>query len=210
MIRPRANVLDAGCGEGGLARHLPHATYVGLDPNFSATEPQFDVRNETAAVHGASHPEEYDAVCAFHVIEHVSDPFGFARDLVKCVKPGGRLFIAVPGWPSPITDIPNFVFNAPPHHLSWWNESALRALADRLGLVVETVEAVPFASHDSIIYWMGRFAPRLTGDRYFRAHWTWYGALAWSWFAGRACNALFDVPAAAKSSGSLLAARKPL
>jgi hypothetical protein len=57
---------------------------------------------------------------------------------------------------------------------------------------------------------MGRFAPRLTGDRYFRAHWTWYGALAWSWFAGRACNALFDVPAAAKSSGSLLAARKPL
>ena len=209
-IRPREKVLDAGCGEGGLARHLPHATYVGLDPNFSAIEPQFDVRNETAAVHGASHPEEYDAVCAFHVIEHVSDPIGFARDLVKCVKPGGRLFIAVPGWPSPITDIPNFVFNAPPHHLSWWNERALRALADRLGLVVETVEAVPFASHDSIIYWMGRFAPRLTGERYFRAHWTWYGALAWSWVAGRACNALFDVPAAAKSSGLLLAARKPL
>lgn len=210
MIRPREKVLDAGCGEGGLARHLPHATYVGLDPNFSAAEPQFDVRNETAAVHGASHPEDYDAVCAFHVIEHVSDPIGFARDLVKCVKPGGRLFIAVPGWPSPITDIPNFVFNAPPHHLSWWNERALRALADRLGLVVETVEAVPFASHDSIIYWMGRFAPRLTGERYFRAHWTWYGALAWSWVAGRACDALFDVPAEAKSSGLLLAARKPL
>ena len=93
----------------------------GSIPIFPRQIAKFDVRNETAAVHSASHPLEYDAVCAFHVIEHVSDPLGFARDLVKCVKPGGRLFIAVPGWPSPITDIPNFVFNAPPHHLSWWN-----------------------------------------------------------------------------------------
>ena len=63
--------------------------------------------------------------------------------------------------------------------------------------------------HDSIIYWMGRFAPKLTADRYFRAHWIWYGALAWSWLFGRACNALFRVPASAVPSGLLLVARKP-
>ena len=63
--------------------------------------------------------------------------------------------------------------------------------------------------HDSIIYWMGRFAPKLTADRYFRAYWIWYGALAWSWLFGRACNALFRVPASAVPSGLLLVACKP-
>jgi len=209
IVRPGEKVLDVGCGEGELARHLPHATYVALDPNFSQTAATLEVRNETAAAHATSHPGEYDAVCAFHVIEHVADPLEFAADLVDCVRPGGRLFISVPDRHSPITDIPNFVLNAPPNHLSWWNEGALRALADRLDLVVEALETLPFRSCDSIIYWMGRFSPKLTRDRYFQTHWLWYAALAWSWAAGRICDALFRVPATAGSSGLLLAARKP-
>lgn len=210
IVRPREKVLDVGCGEGGLAQHLPYASYVGLDSNFSGVDAGLDIRNESAAAHSGLHPLEYDAVCAFHVIEHVSDPLGFARDLANCVKPGGRLFIAVPSWPSPFTDIPNFVFNAPPHHLSWWNEGALRVLAGRLGLDVEEIQAVPFASHDSILFWMGHFAPKLTGDRYFRAHYTWYAALAWAWLAGRVANALLRVPANAAPAGLLLVARRPL
>lgn len=208
LARPRDKVLDVGCGEGGFARHLPHAAYVGLDPHCYATAAEPDIRNETLAEHAALHPEEYDIACAFHAIEHVADPLGFARDLVRCVRPGGRLCIVVPSRGSAITEIPNFVLNAPPHHLSWWNEGSLQALADRLDLITETIETVPF-SFDSLIYWMGRFAPRLTGDRYFRAHWTWYGALAWSWLVGRACDALFPVPETARPSGLLLIAGKP-
>jgi SAM-dependent methyltransferase len=208
LVRPGEKVLDVGCGEGGLSRHLQRATYVGLDPNFCSATERSDVRNETAAEHAASHAEEYDVVCAFHVIEHVADPLGFGRDLTRCLRPGGRLCIAVPAWGSPITDIPNFVFNAPPHHLSWWNEAALRALANRLNLAIEAVEPVPFSSHDSIIYWMGRFAPKLTGERYFRAHWAWNAALAWSWLVGRAADTLFRIPAWAEPSGLLLVARK--
>jgi SAM-dependent methyltransferase len=207
LVRPGDKVLDVGCGEGALAPHLSHATYVGLDPHCYANYAELDVRSETIAAHAASHPEEYDAVCAFHSIEHVADPLDFARDLVKCVRPGGRLFIVVPSRTSPLTEIPNFVLNAPPNHLSWWDEGALRAVAGRLDLKTEAIETVPF-SFDSLIYWMGRFAPKLTGDRYFRAHWTWYCALTWSWLVGRVCDALFRVPASARPSGLLLVARK--
>jgi hypothetical protein len=74
----------------------------------------------------------------------------------------------MPSRDSAITEIPNFVLNAPPHHLNWWNEDALRALADCLDLLTEAIEAGPF-SFDTIIYWMGRCAPKLIGNRYFRA-----------------------------------------
>jgi SAM-dependent methyltransferase len=210
LVEAGEKVLDVGCGDAGLARHLPHATYVGLEPHhYAATAASADIRNETVAEHAVSHARRYDAVCAFHTIEHVADPLNFARNMVECLKPGGRLFIVVPSRASPITEIPNFVLNAPPHHLSWWNDDALRALADRLWLLAEAIEALPF-SFDSVIYWMARLAPKLSGDRYFRAHWTWYAALAWSWIAGRVCDALFSVPASARSSSLLLIARKPL
>jgi SAM-dependent methyltransferase len=207
MLGPGEKVLDVGCGEAGMARHIAHGIYVGLEPHSYATAAGPDIRNETLAEHAASHAAEYDIVCAFHSIEHVADPLGFARDLVRCVKLGGRLCIVVPSRSSLITKIPNFVLNAPPHHLSWWNESALRTLASRLDLVTDTIEVVPF-SFDSIVYWMARCAPKLTDNRYFRAHWTWHAALVWSWIAGRACNALFSIPSSAPPSGLLLAARK--
>src|SRR5919197_500817 len=43
---------------------------VGTQPN---------IRNETISQHAVPHPEEYDVVSAFHAIEHVTDPLGFAR-----------------------------------------------------------------------------------------------------------------------------------
>jgi SAM-dependent methyltransferase len=207
---PGARVLDVGCGEGGFARYLPHATHVGLDPYFAADAPPGrDVRAETVATHAANHAGTYDAVVAFQVIEHVPDPVSLLRDMAACAAPGGLVMLGVPSWPSALTAIPNFVLNAPPHHLTWWTPPALRAIAARAGLSVEAVLDVPIGGTADLIAWMASFQPRRAGDRFFRHRWTWHASLAWGYAAGRTMFALRRKAPAVPPYDLLLIARKP-
>ena len=102
-IRPGETVLDVGCGTAGFARWVPHARYVGLERSPEAQKVVADVRAETIAEHAERHPAEYDVVCAFHVVEHVADPLRFVADTDSLPRPGGRLFLAAPGWPGAMT-----------------------------------------------------------------------------------------------------------
>ena len=63
----------------------------------------------------------FDAVFSFNVLEHVRDPFACARELVRVLKPGGRLYCVVP-FLQP--------FHAYPHH--YYNMTA-QGLANLFG-----------------------------------------------------------------------------
>lgn len=207
-IRPGDAVLEVGAGAGAFARLIPGSRYVGLDPNPGAyTDPDPRVRAEPLS----SHAGAYDAVCAFQVIEHVADPLALARDMLRCLKPGGLLMLGAPAWPSAMTAIPDFVFNAPPHHLSWWSASAMRALAGRLGLATEAVLALPPVAAQPLIHWMGRLAPikaRPDGP-WFAPRRSWYASLAAAFALGRVASALLPLPRNASPMFVLLVARKP-
>jgi SAM-dependent methyltransferase len=206
-LKPGMVVLDVGCGEGGLARSLPGVDYWGLDMNFGGARPR--ILAETIEQHAARLPDHYDAVCAFQVAEHVADPLGFVGAMARALKPGGLLILGVPLWPAPVTAIPNFVMNAPPHHLSWWNERALRALCDRLGLGCREIWPVPVGRHSSVLYWMGRLSPHIGGGRYFMWKYRWHVALLWSYLAGALADKILSPPRDAAGSEIVLVAEKP-
>ena len=211
-IRPGDAVLEVGAGAGAFARLIPEARYVGLDPNPAAYAGlEAEIRAESLADHAAMHEGCYDAACAFQVIEHVADPLRLAADMLRCLKPGGLLMLGAPIWPSAMTAIPDFVFNAPPHHLSWWSEGAMRALADRLGLAVEALLPLAPVAAQPLIHWMGRLAPIKAPPEgpWFAARRSWYASLAAAFLLGRAVSALLPLPRHAAPIFVLLVARKP-
>lgn len=205
-IRAGDTVLDVGAGPAAFAP--PGAQVTALDPHAA---PGSDVLCESAAAHATRRGEHYDAVTAFQVIEHVADPLALARDMLACAKPGGLVMLGAPLWPSPMTAIPNFCLNAPPHHLSWWNEAAMRALAARTGLVVRDVALLPAAPGQPLIHWMGRLAPLKTPPHgpYFRDQRSWHGSLLAAYLAARIAAPLRRIPPGSAPHFVLLVAQKP-
>jgi len=204
-------VLDVGCGPAAFAMHV-RGRYLGLDPHPEAyARLAGEVRAESLDAHAAANPGAYDAVCAFQVIEHVADPRGFAATMLRCVRPGGLLMLGAPIWPSVMTAIPDFALNAPPHHLSWWSESAMAALAGVLGLEVVRIALLPPAPGQPLIHWMGRLAPVKTADDgpFFAARWSWYASLGAAWAAARVAARVVPFPKRAAPMFVLLVARRP-
>lgn len=134
-----ARILEVGCGRGAFARQLTDGRYTGLELNAEAAvdarSSGLDVRLERVEAHALTHSGQYDVVCAFQVLEHVPDVRGFVAACLDCLTADGRLILSVPNADSFVGRAVNNITNLPPHHMTWWSERALTALADEFGLV---------------------------------------------------------------------------
>ena len=102
------DLLDAGCGEGYLARILAgrgaRVTGVDLSPRLvELSQAKASAREITYRVADLSEPcpdlaERFDAVASYFVLNDVEDHRGFARTLARSLRRGGR---AVLGFNNP-------------------------------------------------------------------------------------------------------------
>ena len=136
-INPNSHVLDIGCGEGKFIRFLEkekQCTCVGLELNEKAQAigvgNKLHVVKEFIQTHAQSNQSVYDTVTFFQVLEHIEAIDSFMRGAIPTVKPGGKIIIAVPNnEPYFLTYDKEHFLNLPPHHMGWWNEQSLSALA---------------------------------------------------------------------------------
>jgi 2-polyprenyl-3-methyl-5-hydroxy-6-metoxy-1,4-benzoquinol methylase len=134
-------VLDVGCGSGLFLKMLK---YHGLDgAGVDSNQQSVDICKKNglnASCVGietleASVVGSYEVLTLFHVLEHLSDPVDAIQKLRKLLVPGGVIAVSVPYSPMSFETDWRDPLNRPPHHLTRWNESSLRALAERVGLV---------------------------------------------------------------------------
>jgi hypothetical protein len=145
------------------------------------------------------------------VIEHVRDPKSLFDEMVQAAKPGGLLCVGVPHVPSALTRIPNFIINAPPHHLTWWSKAALAELAKSAGAIVESVVNTPWGPGDSLLYWMERYSPVKCRNIHYHGSVKWHAASLTSFALGTLAFKLFGMPKEKADEGAalLMIARKP-
>lgn len=101
--RPRARVLDVGCGAGQVVGRLHEAGFeaYGVDvsePNIEKAR-RFSSRCQFYDGKHLPFADGYFASAgALNVLEHVEEPEQFIPELVRVVEPGGRVLISSPNF----------------------------------------------------------------------------------------------------------------
>lgn len=145
-VRLTDRVLEVGCARGAFLRKLKTGGIdcAGLELNrhaaATARQQGVTVLEESIQGHATRHPETYDVVCFFQVLEHVSDVKSFIEAAVGLLRPDGRICIGVPNYDSFIGLDDASPLEMPPHHVGMWTESALAKLADVFGLELVSIE----------------------------------------------------------------------
>ena len=134
-IEPGSKILEAGCGTGSFLEVMSKKGFncTGLELNQAAVtvcqQKGLNVYKQLLEEHVTAHAEMYDVVCSFQVLEHVYDVNSFITTSLQCLKPGGKLIIAVPNnnpWYYKYDKLNTL--NMPPHHSGLWNKKTFLQL----------------------------------------------------------------------------------
>lgn len=161
-IRSGARILDIGCGTGSDARLLarlvaPDGQVVGIDPSdVMVAQAQLRVQDSALPVvfeHGDGSQlrftsASFDGCYAIRTFQHVADPHAVLTEMIRVLRPGGRLAIADPDHQTTVVDVVERELVR--RFLNWrsdtirngWIAHHLPALAKELGLADVRVAAM--------------------------------------------------------------------
>ena len=140
------SLLEVGCGTGEFLDFLREELNIritGLDTTTiscqKAEEKGLNVYNIPLEKYVLEHKEKYDCVTAFHLLEHVEDPLGLLKDMMRLLKPNGLCILSFPYSDNRLNQCFTTANNMPPHHVTRWEYSSIKALSDAVGASFELV-----------------------------------------------------------------------
>jgi len=146
------SVLEVGCGHGHFLDQCAQKGLrsVGLElsppETGESSSEKVQIVDELVGDHAKTHPETYDAVCSFQVLEHVPEPRPFLEDCCRVLKHGGRLILCTPNAASFLRHARSLL-DMPPHHITGWREETFRYLESIFPLRLEKILYEPLADY---------------------------------------------------------------
>ncbi len=147
------NLLDVGCGTGAFLHTMQKNSWkvTGLEPDAGARK----IAGSLYDIHPLPSHEifklpahSFNAITAWHVLEHVHQLHEYVEQLKKLLAENGRIFIAVPNYTSFDATLYRSLWAAydVPRHLFHFSPKSMRTLMEMHGLRVEKLEAMWFDS----------------------------------------------------------------
>jgi len=159
-LAPGQRLLDVGCGRGEMlaafAAHGLDCSGLDLAPSAGSLAPQAPVSLCNVTCEPFPLPDAgFDAVFLKSVIEHMVDPAHLLAEIMRVLKPGGRLILLTPDWGSVL-----HVFFEDATHVHPYMPKGIREALVMHGFA--GAESELLCHHEAI--WGGGSAARLTAD----------------------------------------------
>ena len=143
-------ILDIGCGTGHFAAAMKqHGWYVtGIEPNIKArnfASGQFGLDVKSPELVSELPSRSFDCITMWHVLEHFHDPFGYAAEIRRLLKPGGMCLCALPNLSS--FDAAHYgqfwaAYDVP-RHLWHFTPETFRVFAEKTHLQITEIKPLP-------------------------------------------------------------------
>lgn len=136
------NILDIGSGTGAFLSEMKKKWKVtGLEPEESARQKASELYGLEVAESSALFSMKtgtFDAITMWHVLEHVHDMHSYISQIKALLKPGGKLFIAVPNYTSYDEEVYHKYWAAydVPRHLYHFSPFSMKELLSLHGLKI--------------------------------------------------------------------------
>lgn len=149
----RGNILDVGCGTGAFLHTMDEAGWeiTGLEPDEGARKKALelyglhvDISQKLFSLPG----ESFDAITMWHVLEHVHELHPYIQRLNELLKPGGKLFVAVPNYTCYDQKIYKQYWAAydVPRHLYHFSPASINTLLSLHGMQVNSIKPMWYDS----------------------------------------------------------------
>jgi 2-polyprenyl-3-methyl-5-hydroxy-6-metoxy-1,4-benzoquinol methylase len=149
-VSNRGSLLDIGSGTGHFADTMKRAGWQvkGIEINEKASEfsqSQFGLDVISPDQIASLGSESFDCITLWHVLEHFHNPYEYAADIHRILKPGGVCLIALPNSNSfdAIHYGKYWAAYDVPRHLWHFNPATLKLFAEKSGFKVSELKTLP-------------------------------------------------------------------